>query len=46
MRPSGIPMSSDENKTVDSGVATADVKMNTIEGKNYQPESKGDSSAL
>ena len=34
------------NSTTDSGVITQDVKMNTLEGKNYQPESKVDSSAL
>ena len=33
------------NSTSDSGVVK-DVKMNTIEGKNYQPESNADSSAL
>lgn len=30
----------------DSGVVTQDVKMNTIEGKKYQPESNADSSVL
>ena len=32
--------------TTDSGVITQDVKMNTLEGKNYQQENKVDSSAL
>ena len=40
-------MSTDKgNSTTDSGVITQDVKMNTLEGKNCQPESNADSSAL
>ena len=35
-----------KNSTTDSGVGTQDVKVNTLEGKNYQPKSKAESSAL
>ena len=34
------------NSTTDSGVITQDVKMNTLEGKKYQPESNVDATAL
>lgn len=34
------------NSTSDSGVVTQDVKMNTMEGKKYQPESNADSTNL
>ena len=34
------------NSTTDSGVITQDVKMNTLEGKKYHPESNADASAL
>ena len=34
------------NSTTDSGVITQDVKMNTLEGKKYYPESNVDASAL
>ena len=35
-----------KNSTTDSGVGTQDMKVNTLEGKNYQPKSKVESSAL
>ena len=31
------------NSSNDSGVVTQDVKMNTLEGKNYHPETNADS---
>ena len=51
-RAPSLPLSKDDkspdkgNSTSDSGVVTADVKMNTMEGKNYQPESNADSTTL
>ena len=51
-RTPSLPMSKDDkssdkgNSTSDSGVVTQDVKMNTMEGKNYQPESNADATTL
>ena len=51
-RTPSLPMSKDDkspdkgNSTSDSGVVTQDVKMNTMEGKNHQPESNADSTTL
>jgi len=52
MKPAHIPTSEDAvlpdkgNSTSDSGVVTADVRMNTMEGKKYQPESNTDATKL
>ena len=49
---SSLPVSKDGkssdkgNLSSDSGVVTQDVRLNTVEGKNYQPESNADSTTL
>ena len=52
LRTRSLSMSKDDkspnkgNSTSDSGVVTQDVKMNTMEGKNYQSKSNADSTTL
>ena len=51
IRSPSTPLSKDTekanaNSSSDSGVVTQDVKMNTMEGKKYQPENNADSSTL